>query len=131
MTDPRSPRIEALVSLIIEHALATDTTFRARVHLAFLHVAKEVATEPADTPGHPLRVSLARSLYAPTLTSDGFAPAVATCPDVSAAAAAAYTTEDPAAAQAAVSDDVVLDAVRTLWNSLCGYAESPSAQAAG
>ncbi|CAL9326824.1 hypothetical protein [Streptomyces sp. SudanB91_2054] len=118
------------MSLIIEHALAMDSTFRARVHLAFLHVAQEVAAEPTSTPGHPLRVSLARSLYAPDLASDGYAPAVATCPEVSAAAAAAYTEENPAAAQAAVSDDVVLHAVRTLWDSLCGNSETPAATAA-
>ncbi|QFG13265.1 hypothetical protein SEA_GILGAMESH_73 [Streptomyces phage Gilgamesh] len=117
------------MSLIIEHALAKDETFRARVHLAFLHVAQEVAAEPADTPGHPLRVSLARSLYAPELSSDGYAPAVATCPAVSAAAAAAYSEENPAAAQAAVSDDVVLDAVRSLWNSLCGHNDTTPAPA--
>ncbi|MGA5127743.1 hypothetical protein ACPCAG_31130 [Streptomyces pseudogriseolus] len=118
------------MSLIIEHALAVDATFRARVHLAFLHIAKEVAAEPADTPGHPLRASLARSLYAPNLDSDGYAPAVATCPEVSAAAAAAYSEENPAAAQAAVSDTVLLDAVRTLWNSLSGYAEATAAPTA-
>lgn len=109
------------MSLQIEHALSTDLAFRARVHLAFLHVAQEVAAEPANTPGHPLRASLARSLFAPDLASIGYAPAVATCPGVSAAAVAAHSDTVPDAAPAAVTDELLLDAVRLLWNKLCGH----------
>lgn len=112
------------MSLQIEHNLANDATFRARVHLACLHIAQEVTTEPTETPGHPLRLSLARSLFAPDLTSAGYAPAVATCAAVSTAAVAAYTEENPQSAAAAVSDELLLSAVRSLWNSLCGYTGS-------
>ncbi|WP_326724653.1 hypothetical protein OHT59_40210 [Streptomyces sp. NBC_00243] len=109
------------MSFQIEHVLASDPLFRARVHLAFLHAALEVTGEPAETAGHPLRASLARSLFAPDLSSIGYAPAVATCPNVSAAAVAAYDESNPSAAAAAVTDDLLIKAVRSLWNKLCGF----------
>lgn len=108
-------------SLLDEHdLLVKNPDFCARVRMAFSHTARNVLWESADTPGHQLRVSLARAVLNPTdLTSPGMAAVIATDPTVSAAAAAGKTT-DPATAQAAVSDDVILNAVSAAWNSTAG-----------
>lgn len=108
--------------LHIEHILATTPAFQARVHMAMARVAAEVCAEPADVPGHVLRIQLARTLLSPaSLTSVGYAPSVAVHPPVSQAACAAYDPQQPSAVADAVSDVLILDAVRALWNPASGF----------
>ncbi|MGA5411552.1 hypothetical protein ACPCSC_30395 [Streptomyces lavendulocolor] len=107
--------------LLDEHdLLVRNAKFAARVRMAFTRVAREVLTESPDTPGNPLRVSLARALLNPgDLTGPGMAPLIATDPTVSAAAAAGRTA-DLDSAQNAVTDDQILNAVRGAWNLAAG-----------
>jgi hypothetical protein len=108
--------------LHIEYTLATHPDFQARVHMAMARVAAEVCAEPTDVPGHALRIQLARTLLSPaSLTAVGYAPSVAVHPPVSQAACAAHDPQQPAAAVDALTDELILDAVRALWNPASGY----------
>ncbi|MFJ7422724.1 hypothetical protein ACIQXD_29595 [Streptomyces uncialis] len=114
------------MTLQIEAALSLHPLFRQRVHMGFLRVAQEVAVEPPSVPGNPVRVGLARAVHQPDLASPGYAAVVAAHPAVAAAARAAHDPAVPDAANTAVSDAVLLDAVRALWNQLCGFHPAPA-----
>ncbi|MFG2141821.1 hypothetical protein [Streptomyces sp. NPDC048650] len=105
------------------HALALYGPFAARVRMAWTYVARQVLDETPETPGNPLRVSLARSVLNPAdlsaATSAGLTPVIATCETVLAAAATA-TSQEPAALCEAISDDQLLTAVKDAWNITSG-----------
>lgn len=109
-------------SLLDEHnVLVRNTQFSARVRMAFVHIAREILAEDPNTPGNPLRASLARTWLTPSdFNSPGLTPVVASDPDVAAAAAAGYVVGQPDSAQAAVTDEQILAAVRNAWNMTAG-----------
>ncbi|AKN68773.1 hypothetical protein QR97_02215 [Streptomyces sp. PBH53] len=109
-------------TLLDEHnQLVRNPTFAARVRTAFTRVAREVLSEDPETPGNPLRVSLARTVLNPSdFTNPGLTPVIAADPDISAAAAAGYQPDVPDSAQAAVTDEQILTAVRNAWNLTAG-----------
>jgi hypothetical protein len=111
-------------TLLDEHNhLVQNTSFAARVRTAFTRVAREVLQEDPTTPGHPLRMSLARTVLNPgDFTAPGLAPVIAADPGVSTAAAAGYVEGQPDSAQAAVTDEQILTAVRDAWNLTAGVA---------
>ncbi|WP_435060384.1 hypothetical protein [Streptomyces sp. bgisy060] len=114
-------------TLLDEHThLAQNTTFVNRVRMAFTRVAREVLTEAPDTPGNPLRVSLARTALTPDFTSLGLAAVIASDPAISAVAATSYTDADPDSGQAAVTDEQILSAVRGAWNISAGLTGPPA-----
>ncbi|GAA3371178.1 hypothetical protein GCM10020367_20790 [Streptomyces sannanensis] len=108
-------------ALSLMHSLAAHKGFQTRVHMGCANVAREVFAEDPATDGHWLRESLALVVYNPDLASAGYAPAVAADPAVAAAAEAAYDPANPDAAPNAVTDELVLAAVRRLWNWACGH----------
>ncbi|MGW4691009.1 hypothetical protein ACWEO1_01315 [Kitasatospora cineracea] len=104
--------------LLAEHRLGEDPDFAARVQAAVRRVARNVLDEDPSTPGHPMRVQLAVRSLGPQIGGDpGYGPAAAGDPAIRAAASTAADTD----VQAAIGDDLVLDAVRRLWNPLCGW----------
>lgn len=109
-------------TLLSEHdLLMRNTKFAARVRAAFTRVAREILAEDPTTPGNPLRVSLARTVLNPgDWNNPGLAPVIAADPTVSAAAAAGFISDTLDSAQAAVSDDLILAAVRSAWNITAG-----------
>lgn len=112
-----------LSALIHEHDLISSPVFCARVRMAFTRVAREVLTQQGDpgTPGNQLRVSLARSvLNPPDLAAHGMAPVIASDPDISAAADAGRAEGQADSAQAAVTDELILAAVRSAWDLTAG-----------
>jgi len=113
------------VPLLTEHQVAYDSDFAHRVRAAVRRVAREILREASDVPGHPFRIQLAtRSLSPQAETDPGYGPAAACAPDVLAAAAAAVGAgaTTPTEIQAAIGDDLILQAVRDMWNPLCGWA---------
>ncbi|RSS97267.1 hypothetical protein EF903_01730 [Streptomyces sp. WAC05292] len=113
-------------TLLNEHELMRDTKFAARVRAAFIREARVVLEEDPATPGNPLRVALARQVLNPgDWTTPGLAPVIATDSEV-AAAAATGSTGTAESAQAAVTDDLILSAVRRAWNVTAGVSPSPA-----
>ncbi|MEW1700118.1 hypothetical protein ACIQCR_17170 [Streptomyces sp. NPDC093249] len=113
-------------TLLDEHALACDPKFGTRVRMACTRVAREVLAEVPTTPGNPLRVSLARTVLVPNdFTSPGLAPVIASDPGISATAAG---RADSGSAQAAVTDEQILGAVRSAWNAIAGFTDTPGSQ---
>ncbi|MEU6755974.1 hypothetical protein [Streptomyces sp. NPDC046685] len=116
-------------TLLNEHELMRNTTFTARVRAAVCRVARDVLVEDPTTPGNPLRVSLARQVLNPGgWTTPGLTPVIATDAEISAAAAGSPDTPD--SAQAAITDELILDAVRRAWNLTAGVAPQPPEQGA-
>ncbi|MBT2395260.1 hypothetical protein [Streptomyces sp. ISL-100] len=110
-------------ALVHEHDLISNPVFCARVRMAFTRVAREVLSQQGDpgTPGNQLRVSLARSvLNPPDLTAHGMAPVIASDPDVSTAADAGRIDGQADSAQSAVTDELILAAVRNAWDLTAG-----------
>ncbi|MEV4557209.1 hypothetical protein AB0K51_09440 [Kitasatospora sp. NPDC049285] len=104
--------------LIAEHRLGGDADFAARVQAAVRRVARDVLGEDPSTPGQPMRIQLAVRSLGPQVGGDpGYGPAAAGDPEIRAAASTATGTD----VQAAIGDDLILDAVRRLWNPLCGW----------
>ncbi|WP_370419020.1 hypothetical protein AB8O64_11235 [Streptomyces sp. QH1-20] len=119
-------------ALLTQHALATNPSFQARVRMAFSHVAKEICAEDPTTPGHDLRYALARIALNPSdLTASGYAPVIATDTEVAAAAQSVPEGGASDAAQEAVGDELILAAVRKVWNSACGWVPGSNGQAEG
>ncbi|MGI5337648.1 hypothetical protein ACQEVS_09755 [Streptomyces sp. CA-181903] len=117
--------------LLTQHVLATHPTFQARVRMAFSHVARDVCAEDPTTAGHDLRYALARTAVNPSdLTSPGYASAIATNPAVAAAAQTAYDGT-PDSTDSGVSDELIVQAVRQVWNVLCGWVPGSNGQAEG
>ncbi|GHG80144.1 hypothetical protein [Streptomyces griseocarneus] len=115
-----------VLSLLQEHELLANPVFCQRVRMAFSRIAREVLAEDPQTPGHPLRVSLARTVLTPNdFTSPGLTPVIASDPVVSGAAAAGHVTGEPDSAQAAVTDEQILTAVRDAWNLTSGVTPTP------
>ncbi|MER7759481.1 hypothetical protein [Streptomyces sp. NPDC097619] len=113
--------------LFLENELTHDPVFIARVRAAVTRIAREVLSEPADTPGHPLRTGLARSVLNPAdSTTPGLAPSIAADPNISAAAAAAPLPIDGGAAEARITDEQILDAVRQAWDLTAGVGPAPA-----
>ncbi|MFE2346136.1 hypothetical protein [Kitasatospora cineracea] len=105
-------------SLLAEHSLGEDPAFAARVQVAVRRVARDVLTEDPATPGHPMRIQLAVRSLGPQIGGDpGYGPAAAGDPEIRAAA----STDPGTDVQAAIEDALILDAVRRLWNPLCGW----------
>ncbi|KDN85649.1 hypothetical protein [Kitasatospora cheerisanensis] len=104
--------------LLAEHQLGEDAAFAARVQAAVRRVARDVLGEDPTTPGHPMRIQLAVRSLGPQIGGDpGYGPAAAGDPAVRAAASTATGPD----VQAAIGDDLIMDAVRRLWNPLCGW----------
>lgn len=103
--------------------LANNTTFRQRVGMGFFAIAREVLSDPAPDPVAEHQRNFARRIILETdVTARGYVAAIATDPDVVAAAVAAYTAatateraNNPDLAQAGVSDDLILAAIRQAW----------------
>ncbi|MET8696811.1 hypothetical protein ABZV65_30225 [Streptomyces bauhiniae] len=114
--------------LALMAALANEKTLVPRVRMAIAVVAQEVFLENANTPGNPLRFSLARSVLSPTdLQAAAMMVGLVASPLFQDAAMTASST-DPTAMAAAVTDAQLLDAVRAGWDAVAGV--SP-AQATG
>ncbi|MGC5042514.1 hypothetical protein ACLQ16_04255 [Streptomyces albidoflavus] len=111
------------ISLAAMHALALYAPFTARVRMAWTYIARQVLTEDPETPGNPLRVSLARTVLNPAdltvSSSAGLTPVIATCDTIITAAATAGSQE-PAALCDAITDDDLLSAVKDAWNITAG-----------
>ncbi|WP_433860136.1 hypothetical protein [Streptomyces kronopolitis] len=87
-------------------------------------VAREVLMESPDTPGYPLRISLARTALSPSeAMAASMTPGLVVSPSLLIAAAAAGAP-DPALMAAAVTDDLILDAIRKGWNAAAGVVSS-------
>ncbi|MGA5135157.1 hypothetical protein ACPCTO_35805 [Streptomyces olivoreticuli] len=118
--------------LLTQHVLAATPAFQARVRMAFSHVAQEVCREEPTTPGHDLRYALARTVFNPSdLAAPGFAPAIATNSRVAAAAQAAYDGTSGSSAESGVSDELIVEAVRQMWNYACGWVPGSNGQPEG
>lgn len=119
-------------TLLQEHELVRNPAFGARVRTAVTRVAREVLAEDPSTPGNPLRVALARgSLNPGDYTGPGRAGIIAADPVISAAAASSATPDDPQEAQKAITDEQILAAVRTAWNTMSGLSAYDLAHQAG
>lgn len=105
--------------------LACEKTLLPRVRMAIAIVAQEVFAEDPATPGYPLRWNLARTALSPSSDQAAqLAPGLIVAPQLLAAAAGAGSVE-PAAMAAAISDELLLAAIRTGWNAVAGV--SPTA----
>ncbi|WP_086680113.1 hypothetical protein [Streptomyces pseudogriseolus] len=109
-------------------ALACEPSLLPRVRMAIAVVAQEVFAESPDTPGYPMRWNLAKTVLSPTEAQAGqmMVGIVASPPILmAAAAAAAGGATDSVSMAAAISDEQILDAIRTGWNAVSGV--SPDA----
>lgn len=93
------------------YGLITDKKFGQRVAMAFYRVAREVLNEPA-APAHEVRANFARSIF--LQDADDFIPYGAMA--ISDPAIVALNTTN----QNAITDEMVLAAVRNMWNTLAG-----------
>ncbi|MFF7169646.1 hypothetical protein [Streptomyces pseudovenezuelae] len=111
--------------------LACEPTLLPRVRMAIAMVAQEVFAESPETPGYPARWNLSKTVLSPTepQAAQMMVGIVASPPMLAAAAtAAAGGATDSAAMAAAITDDEILDAIRTGWNAVAGV--SPAGQTA-
>lgn len=124
-----------LSSLQQEHdLLARNTLFTARVRMASTRYARSVLVEDPDIPGHPLRVSLARTVLSPSsgdFSAPGLAPVIAADPVISAAAAAGHDPADEDSAQASVTDELIVAAVQLAWDLVAGVTPVADSQVVG
>ncbi|MGW3627864.1 hypothetical protein [Streptomyces sp. NPDC000880] len=100
--------------------LACEPSLLPRIRMGIAVIAREVFMESPDTPGYPLRVNLARSAASPSEDMAALmTPGMVASPDVLQAAAAVGST-DAATIAAALSDDLILDAIRQGWGVVAG-----------
>lgn len=121
MTTPLPLSLAAMCELACEPALLP------RVRMGIAVVAREVFMENPDTAGHAMRVNLARTALSPSAEmAASMAPGLMVSPGLLLAAASAGSTEGPVMA-AALSDGLILDAIRLAWNAAAGVSPDVSA----
>ncbi|MFM9634504.1 MULTISPECIES: hypothetical protein [Streptomyces] len=102
---------------------ACEPSLLPRVRIAIALIAREVFAETQDVPGYPLRWNLARTVLSPTEDQalQMMVGIVASPPVLAAAAAAADAgATDSAGIAAGVTDEQLLEALRSGWNALAG-----------
>ncbi|MEU1221254.1 hypothetical protein [Streptomyces microflavus] len=116
------------LSLAAMCALACEPSLLPRVRMGIAVIAREVLSESPTTPGNAMRVNLARTALSPsTEQAAAMAPGLMVSPPLLQAAAATGSTDGSVMA-AALSDELILDAVRAAWNAASGVV--PTAPAA-
>ncbi len=110
-----------MLTLRKEWDLATSRQFSERVSMALYHVAREVLDEDSTVPGHPLRRSLASAIVGQDAEQFvRYSGLVITDPAIR----AIFVTK-PSANDSDISDELLLAAVRLMWNPLCSYMPVP------
>ena len=100
--------------------LVTEVAFAARVAMAAVIVAVDVAQEPAGTPHRPLRTSLASAVLSDPIAQGRRLAAVVLADDPLSDQAIGRPT-DPAAI--AALDAAIVARLRATWNVLAGVTE--------
>lgn len=95
--------------------VALDTTFQARVALAFYFVAREVLNENKSVTGNEVRVRFARAVI-----SQEFSQYQKLAALVVTDSAIIQLLPATSPSQAAIPDDLIITAVRNAWSRLAG-----------
>ena len=96
-----------------QYDVATDATFNERVAMALYTVAREVISEDPETRDHPLRVRFAQGIVTSDVkTFSRFASMTVADPIV------AVMPQGTSAAN--ITDAVILEAIRNMWNPMAG-----------
>lgn len=101
------------LSLANQAVPTDDPSLRVRVAMAFYRVAREIYDEPLSTPGHPIRVNFAKTVYASEY-KDLFKYGAVIAGDPTIVALNPQSGAD-------LSDQLIIDTVRENWNAIAGF----------